>query len=127
MGGNNSKTEYKDINYCKSAKNVRTGPLTFSNLEFVRCILSTQEQYENNYHIPKSSLTVSFDSTLQNVENDIDNNIYNVYKKINEVSPSTISMKVLSPIYVAFSRKLEYSYIIFDNNNKFTIEVKKKE
>ncbi len=127
MGGNNSKTEYKDINYCKSAKNVRTSPLTFSNLEFVRCILSTQEQYENNYHIPKSSLTVSFDSTLQNVENDIDNNIYNVYKKINEVSPSTISMKVLSPIYVAFSRKLEYSYSVFDNNNKFTIEVKKKE
>ena len=115
MGGSSSKVVNEDINTCKSANNLRSGPLTFNNLEYLRCVFLTQDQYNNNYHIPKSSLTVTFDSTIDNIENDINSNIYNVYVRLNQVTRSSISIKILSPIFVAFSRKLEYIDSIFDD------------
>jgi hypothetical protein len=129
MGGSSSKIVYNDNVDCKSIKNVRQDPLSFNNLDYVRCVFLTQDQYNNNYHIPKSSLTVTFDSTMNNIENDIDNNIYNVYAKLNEVTKSPIPIKVLSPIFVAFSRKLEYVDSIFDDDNmvKYPVELKKND
>lgn len=128
MGGSSSKVVNEDISTCKSANNLRGSPLTFNNLEYLRCVFLTQDQYNNNYHIPKSSLTVTFDSTIGNIENDIDTNIYNVYANINRVTRSTMSIKILSPIFVAFSRKLEYVDSIFDDSTltKYPVELKKR-
>jgi len=129
MGGSSTKVVYEDITSCTAVNNLRTGPLTFSNLEYIRCVFLTQDQYNNNYHIPKSSLTVTFDSTMGQLENDIDNNIYNVYMKLNQITRSTIPIKILSPIFVAFSRKLEYVDSIFNDNaiNKHPVELKKRD
>ena len=83
----------------------------------------TQESYNAKLHIPKS-LTLEFDSTILNLENDIEINIQNVYTKMNEISGTT-DVKILSPIYVAFSRKLEYSYSVFDDPSIKKIEINK--
>ena len=123
MGGSSTKIEYNNFS-CNGNQIPPKVPLRFSKLKHIRCMFFTQDSYNSRLHIPKSSLTLEFDSTISNLENDIENNIKNVYDKMNQIS-GTNGVKILSPIYVAFSRKLEYSNSIFDDQSLKKIEIKK--
>ena len=123
MGGSSTKIEYNNFS-CNGNQIPPREPLRFSKLKHIRCMFFTQDSYNSKLHIPKSSLTLEFDSTISNLENDIENNIKNVYDKMNQIS-GTNGVKILSPIYVAFSRKLEYSNSIFDDQSLKKIEIKK--
>ena len=123
MGGSSTKIEYNNFS-CNGNQIPPKVPLRFSKLKHIRCMFFTQDSYNSRLHIPKSSLTLEFDSTISNLENDIENNIKNVYDKMNRIS-GTNGVKILSPIYVAFSRKLEYSNSIFDDQSLKKIEIKK--
>ena len=123
MGGSSSRIKYNDFK-CDGQKIPPKEPIKFNNLKHIRCMFFTQESYNAKLHIPKS-LTLEFDSTIANLENDIENNIQNVYTKMNEISGTT-DVKILSPIYVAFSRKLEYSYSVFDDPSIKRIEIKRE-
>ena len=123
MGGSSTKIEYNNFS-CNGNQIPPREPLRFSKLKHIRCMFFTQDSYNSKLHIPKSSLTLEFDSTISNLENDIENNIKNVYDKMNRIS-GTNGVKILSPIYVAFSRKLEYSNSIFDDQSLKKIEIKK--
>ena len=124
MGGSSTKIEYNNFS-CNGNQIPPREPLRFSKLKHIRCMFFTQDSYNSKLHIPKSSLTLEFDSTISNLENDIENNIKNVYDKMNQIS-GTNGVKILSPIYVAFSRKLEYSYSVFDDPSIKRIEIKKE-
>jgi hypothetical protein len=119
MGGGSSRVEEKPFKCNKKYSDVRKKPLEFNHLKHIRCIFFTQENYNANYHIPKSTLSITFDSTLNNLENDIENKILGVYNKINSIAPA----KILNPIYVAFARTLEYNGSIFDDPNLKKINV----
>lgn len=123
MGAGGTKIEYKDLE-CKKYP-IRQEPLKFTNLKYIRCAFLTQEQYKNNYHIPKNSLNISYDTTMDNIETSINNNIINVYNKLNEITKSPIPIKILKPIFVAFSRKVEYDGNVFDDRSIKPIEIKK--
>lgn len=122
MGGSSTKIEYKNFS-CGKNQIPPLKPKQFRNLKHIRCMFFTQESYNSRLHIPKSSLTLEFDSSIGNLENDIENGIKNVYDEMNRKS-GTNDVKVLSPIYVAFSRKLEYSRSIFDDPNLAKVEIK---
>ena len=120
MGGGSSRIENRPFE-CSNPKynKIRKTPLTFNRLKHVRCIFFTQESYDANYHIPKSTLSETFVSTLNNLENDIEIKIQEVYNKVSSIAPA----KILNPIYVAFARTLEYNGSIFDDPNLKKIEV----
>lgn len=120
MGGGSSRIENRSFE-CSNPKynKIRKTPLTFNRLKHVRCIFFTQESYDANYHIPKSTLSETFVSTLNNLENDIEIKIQEVYNKVSSIAPA----KILNPIYVAFARTLEYNGSIFDDPNLKKIEV----
>uniref|UniRef100_A0A6C0LGJ6 Uncharacterized protein n=1 Tax=viral metagenome TaxID=1070528 RepID=A0A6C0LGJ6_9ZZZZ len=120
MGGGSSRIENRSFE-CSNPKynKIRKTPLTFNRLNHVRCIFFTQESYDANYHIPKSTLSETFVSTLNNLENDIEIKIQEVYNKVSSIAPA----KILNPIYVAFARTLEYNGSIFDDPNLKKIEV----
>jgi len=120
MGGGSSRIENRPFE-CSNPKYNQTHktPLTFNRLNHVRCIFFTQESYDANYHIPKSTLSETFVSTLNNLENDIEIKIQEVYNKVSSIAPA----KILNPIYVAFTRTLEYNGSIFDDPNLKKIEV----
>ena len=121
MGGSSTKIEYKNFS-CNGKQIPPKEPIKFTNLKHIRCMFFTQDSYDAKYHIPKS-LTLEFDSTILNLENDIEANIKNVYNKMNAQS-GTYDAKILSPIYVAFSRKLEHSKSVFDDPSLKKIEIK---
>jgi hypothetical protein len=118
MGGGSSRIENRPFK-CDPKYTVRKTPLEFSRLKHVRCIFFTQENYNANYHIPKSTLSVNFNSTLNNLENDIENKLQEVYTNVNNIAPA----KILNPIYVAFARTLEYNGSIFDDPRLKKIDV----
>ena len=126
MGGGGSKVEVKDYN-CLSNSNIKIKkePIKFKNLKHVRCIFFTQETYNANYHIPKSTLTLTFNSTITNLENDIEIKIKETYDKINNITKRNDGndIKILAPVYIAFSRKLEYKNNLFDDNDIGVVEV----
>lgn len=126
MGGGGTKIEVNDYN-CLSDRNIRIKrePYKFKNLKHVRCLFFTQDSYNANYHIPKSTLTLTFNSTISNLENVIESKIKETYDRINSISrqPNGEDIKILSPIYIAFSRKLEYEGNLFDDNDIKKIEV----
>jgi len=113
MGGGGSKLEIKPFN-CDTTNRYtyRKKPYEFKNLKHVRCIFFTQENYNANYHIPKSTLTRQFYSTIENLETDIEINISDVANNVNSIVPGA---KILKPIYVAFARTLEHTGSIFDD------------
>lgn len=116
MGSGGSKQETRDFS-CDSEKvKIEREPRKFKNLDHVRCIFFSQDGYKSNNHIPKSTLTLSFDSTIANLENDIEIKIKETYDKINNITKikDGSDIKILAPIYVAFSRKLEYESNLFD-------------
>ena len=121
MGGSSTKIEYKNFS-CNGKQIPSKEPIKFTNLKHIRCMFFTQDSYDAKLHIPKS-LTLEFDSTIRNLENDIEANIKNVYNKMNAQS-GTYDAKILSPIYVAFSRKLEHSKSVFDDPSLKKIEIK---
>jgi hypothetical protein len=113
MGGGGSKLEIKPFNCDTNNRyTYRKTPYEFSNLKHVRCIFFTQENYNANYHIPKSTLTTQFYSTINNLQYDIDAKISEVANNVNRVVPGA---KILNPIYVAFARTLEHTGSIFDD------------
>ena len=118
MGSGGSKIEKKEFKCDKYP--VKKTPLTFRNLEHKRCVFFPHNYYKEKKHIPMATLTSIFDSRISNLENDIEREIEKVYNKMNSIAPC----KILNPIYVAFARKLEYSYSIFDNPNLKQIEIK---
>ena len=120
MGSGGSKIE-KKVSNCNSKYKITKTPLTFRNLEHKRCIFFPQNYYKEKKHIPRSTLTSIFDSSISNLENDIETEIGNVYNKMNSIAPA----KILNPIYVAFARKLEYSMSIFDDPNLKKIEIER--
>ena len=119
MGSGGTKLEIRDYN-CLNNPNIKIKkePFKFNNLKHVRCIFFTQDSYKSGYHIPKSSLTLTFYSTISNLENDIEMKIKETYDNINNITKmdNGEDIKILSPIYVAFSRKLEYENNLFDDN-----------
>ena len=123
MGGSNTKIEYNNFN-CNGQPVPPKNPLQFSTLKHMRCIFFSQDSYDSRLHIPKASLTLEFDSSIANLENDIELYIKNVFDKMNAIT-GTSDIKVLSPIYIAFSRKLEYSSSVFDDPSIKKIEIKK--
>lgn len=118
MGGSTSKIEKREFT-CNNKYSIKREPLKFRNLEHKRCIFFSNDYYKENKHIPSEILTVKFDSTINNLENDIENQIKKVYDILNNVT----SAKILNPIYVAFSRKLQYVGSIFDNPSLQRINV----
>ena len=123
MGGSSTKIEYNKFK-CNNSQIPPKEPLKFTKLKHIRCIFFTQESYNSRLHIPKSSLTLEFDSSISNLENDIDYYIKDVYDKMNAIT-GTNNIKVLSPIYIMFSRKLEYISSVFDDPSIKKIEIKK--
>lgn len=119
MGGGSSRIENRPFKCNPKYSNVRETPLEFNRLKHIRCIFFTQESYDANYHIPKSTLTVTFNSRLNTLESDIEIKIREVYNNVNNIAPA----KILSPIYVAFARTLEYNGSIFDDPRLKKIEV----
>ncbi len=97
---------------CNERQKIRRIPLTFNNISHVRCIFFTQQNYNDGYHIPKETLSVNFNSTINNLENDIESNIRQVYNNVNAIVPGA---KILNPIYIAFARTLHYTGSIFDD------------
>jgi hypothetical protein len=113
MGGGGSKIETRPFNCDTNNRyTYRKTPYQFSNLRHVRCIFFTQENFNANYHIPKSTLTSQFYSTINNLENDIESKISEVANNVNSIVPGA---KILNPIYVAFARTLEHTGSIFDD------------
>lgn len=111
---------------CDSKKvKIEREPRKFKNLEHVRCIFFSQDGYKSNNHIPKSTLTLIFDSTMYNLETDIEIKIKETYDKINSIAKRKdgSDIKILSPIYVAFSRKLEYESNLFDEKGIEELEI----
>jgi hypothetical protein len=114
MGGGGSRIENRSFNCDTTNKyTYRKQPYEFKNLKHIRCIFFTQENYNANYHIPKSTLTEQFYSTIQNLESDIENKISEVANNVNSIVPGA---KILNPIYVAFARTLEHTGSIFDDH-----------
>jgi hypothetical protein len=120
MGGSSSKLEKKSFT-CNNKYSVKTTPLTFKNLEYKRCVLFPDVYYKEKKHLPSATLTKTFDSKIQNLENDIEEEIRKVYETMNTIAPA----KILSPIYIAFARKLEYVGSIFDDSSLKKIEVER--
>lgn len=113
MGGGGSKIETRPFNCDTNNRyTYRKTPYQFSNLRHIRCIFFTQENFDANYHIPKSTLTSQFYSTINNLENDIEAKISEVANNVNSIVPGA---KILNPIYVAFARTLEHTGSIFDD------------
>jgi len=113
MGGGGSKIETRPFNCDTNNRyTYKKTPYQFSNLRHVRCIFFTQENFDANYHIPKSTLTSQFYSTINNLENDIESKISEVANNVNSIVPGA---KILNPIYVAFARTLEHTGSIFDD------------
>jgi hypothetical protein len=104
---------------------VRDKPLSFNNLTHIKCIFFTQENYNSRIHIPKSTLVLEYESTIATFENDIEQKINETYLKLNQITTSSLDIKVLNPIYIAFSRKLEYSSSVFDDPNIKKISIDK--
>lgn len=120
MGGSSSRIDKKAFT-CNNKYSVKPTPLRFNNLEHKRCIFFPDNYYKEKRHIPSATLIIEFESTIQNLENDIENQIYNVYNRVNAITPA----KILNPIYVAFARKLEYVGSIFDDPSLKRIDVEK--
>lgn len=118
MGGSSSSIEKKPFE-CNNKFSIKKTPYTFKNLKHKRCIFFPDNYYREKKHLPSATLTVSFDSTINNLENDIEIELKKVYDNINIHAPS----KILNPIYVAFARKLEYVGSIFDNPSLKKIEI----
>ena len=123
MGGSNTKIEWNAFK-CNGQAIPPSMPLKFKTLKHMRCIFFSQDAYDSRLHIPTSSLTLEFDSSVANLENDIDVYIKNVFDKMNAIT-GTSDIKVLSPIYIAFSRKLEYSSSVFDDPSIKKVEIEK--
>ena len=68
MGGSSSKLEKKSFT-CNNKYSVKTTPLTFKNLEYKRCVLFPDVYYKEKKHLPSATLTKTFDSKIQNLEN----------------------------------------------------------
>jgi hypothetical protein len=124
MGGSSTKIKYNDFS-CNAQQMPPKEPMKFTRLKHIRCLFFTQESYNSKLHIPKASLTLQFESTIATLENDIEYKLQDVYNQMNQIAGTT-DAKILSPIYVAFSRKLEYSYSVFDDPSLKKIEIKKK-
>lgn len=120
MGGSSSKIEKKSFT-CNNKYSVKPTPLTFRTLEHKRCIFFPDSYYKEKKHLPTTTLSITFDSIINNLDNDIEKEIKKVYDKINAITPA----KILNPIYVAFARKLEYVGSIFDNPSLKKIEVER--
>lgn len=116
MGGSSTKIKYNPFECINNTTHkVSDKPLKFNTLTNVRCIFFTQDIYNDGNHIPKETLTLKFESSFLTLENDIDEKIKETYNNINSITPNNIGIKILSPIYVAFSRKLEYANSVFDD------------
>jgi hypothetical protein len=118
MGGSSSRIEKKEFT-CNNKYSIRKTPLKFNNLDHKRCIFFPDNYYKENKHLPSAILTITFDSTIKNLENDIERQLRKVYYKINRIAPA----KILNPIYIAFARKLEYVGSIFDDPSLPKIQV----
>jgi hypothetical protein len=124
MGGSSTKIEYNKFT-CNNKVKVRDKPLSFKKLTHIKCIFMSQDSYNSRNHIPRETLVLEFNSTIATLDNDIEQKIFETYQKLNEITSSSIDIKVLNPIYIAFSRKLEYSSSVFDDPNLKQIVIDK--
>ena len=108
-------------------------PINYSNLDFVRCVFFTDEQYnKNKIHIPQQSLIIennlniplddkenSLNSSNKNplniIENKINENINFIYEKLNKDKDSNATpFKIPMPIFALIGRTIEYTNSIFE-------------
>ena len=112
---------YQFIKEKTKCKQVNKSPITFANLNFIKCMFFTNEQYNTNkIHVPKQSLyleNISYISTTIDVENIVNNLLDNVFDKLNEGNTSGRKFKIPMPIFVMIGRKLDFSESIFDNES----------
>jgi len=96
----------------------KTEPSKLNNLDFIRCVFLTNEQYNiNKIHIPKQSLFIEeiFTATkLETIETKINDIIDNISKKLNEGNNGKL-IKIPMPIFILISRVLDYNKSILDN------------
>jgi len=94
-------------------------PISFSNLNFMKCMFFTNEQYNiNKIHIPKQSLYIeytSYISSTTDVENIVSYLLDDVFNKLNQGNISGKNFKIPMPIFVMIGRKLDFNESIFDN------------
>jgi hypothetical protein len=112
---------YQFIKEKTKCTQVNKTPISFANLNFMKCMFFTNEQYNTNkIHVPKQSLYIehtSYISTNIDVQNTVNNLLDNVFDKLNEDNPSGIKIKIPMPIFVMIGRKLDFNESIFDNQS----------
>jgi len=95
----------------------KTTPISFNNLDFVKCIFFSNKQYNiDKIHIPKNILYFEFDvrdATTSSIEKAIEAKIQEVYLKLNEDNPNP-PIKVPYPFYLFISRVLEQDKSVFE-------------
>jgi hypothetical protein len=108
--------ETKIKEYCK--KPTQKTNISFNNLNFIRCVFLTNEQYNiNKIHIPKQTLFIEKTINADNnniIQETINDTIDEVYNKLNENNTGR-PIKVPMPIFILLARVLENDYNILKN------------
>ena len=100
-----------------SCSQKKTQPINFSNLNFIKCVFLTNEQFNvNKIHIPSQSLYLQEMirvNALTDIETKISQMIDNIYIKLNENNTGT-PYKIPMPIFILLGKTLEYEKSILE-------------
>lgn len=95
----------------------RSQPLKFNNLNFLKCVFLSNEQFNvNKIHIPTQSLYLEetlYASTISEIENKISAMIDEIYMKLNKDNTGD-KYKIPMPIFVLLGKSLEYEKSILE-------------
>lgn len=96
----------------------RTQPLKFTNLNFLKCVFLSNEQFNvNKIHIPTQSLYIEeilYASAITDIETKISSMIDDIYDKLNENNNGE-KYKIPMPIFVLLGKALEYEKSILES------------
>jgi len=96
----------------------RTQPIKFNNLNFLKCVFLTNEQFnKSKIHIPTQSLYI--EQTLRvlqlsDIETKINNIIDDIYVKLNQGNDGE-KYKIPMPIFILLGKSLEYDKSILES------------
>ena len=96
----------------------KTQPINFSNLNFIKCVFLTNEQFNiNKIHLPSQSLylyEMIRANALSDIETKISQMIDGIYTKLNENNKGT-PYKIPMPIFILLGKALEYEKSILES------------
>ena len=96
----------------------KTQPINFSNLNFIKCVFLTNEQFNiNKIHLPSQSLylyEMIRANALSDIETKISQLIDGIYTKLNENNKGT-PYKIPMPIFILLGKALEYEKSILES------------